>query len=43
MTNLKSVLHSNDEFWSFVMLPNAQSMSAVPPFLWVLLMYSCLS
>jgi hypothetical protein len=27
---LRSVLHSNDDLWSFVMLPDAQPVSAVP-------------
>jgi hypothetical protein len=40
--SLKSVPHGDDDLWSFVMLPDGQSVSAVPPFLWVFVLYSCL-
>jgi hypothetical protein len=30
--SLKAVRHSNDDLWSFVMLPDAPSMSRLPPF-----------
>jgi hypothetical protein len=29
---LKAVRHSNDDLWSFVMLPDAPSVSSLPPF-----------
>jgi hypothetical protein len=41
--SLKSVPHSNDDLWSFVMLPDTQPVSVVPPFLWVRVSYSSLS
>jgi hypothetical protein len=41
--NLKLVPHNDNDLSSFVMLPDAPPVSAVPPFLWVLVSYSCLS
>jgi hypothetical protein len=41
--NLKSVSHTNDNLWSFVMLPDAQPVSAVPPLLWILVLHFCSS
>jgi hypothetical protein len=41
--SLKSVPHTNDDLWSFVMLPDAPPVSALLLLLWVLTLYSCLS
>jgi hypothetical protein len=30
--SLKAVRHSNDDFWSFIMLPDAPPVSRLPPF-----------
>jgi hypothetical protein len=37
--SLKSVPHTNNDLWSFVMLPDAQPVSAVPPLLWILVLH----
>jgi hypothetical protein len=41
--SLKSVPHTNDDLWSFVMLPDAQPVSVVPPLLWILVLHFCSS
>jgi hypothetical protein len=41
--SLKSVPHTNDDLCSFVMLPDAQPVSVVPPLLWILALHLCLS
>jgi hypothetical protein len=41
--NLKSVLHGDDDLWSFVMLPGAPPVSALLLSPWVLVSYSCWS
>jgi hypothetical protein len=41
--SLKSVLHSDDDLWSFVMLPGAPPVSALLLSPWVLVSYSCWS
>jgi hypothetical protein len=38
--SLKSVLHGDDDLWSFVMLPDAPPVSAPLLTLWVLRLYS---
>jgi hypothetical protein len=41
--SLKLVPHNDNDLWLFVMLPDAPPVSTVPPFLWVLVSYLCLS
>jgi hypothetical protein len=41
--SLKSVPHTKDDLWSFVMLPDAPLVSALLLLLWVLASYLCLS
>jgi hypothetical protein len=41
--SLMSMPHTNDDLWSFMMLPDTQLVSAVLPRIWILVLRFCLS